>query len=162
MNAWRYREWVINSINADLPIDQITIEQLAGDLLPNATDLQKLATAFNRQTLTNTEGGTDQEQWRVAAVMDRTETLGSVWLGLTVGCARCHNHKYDELTLEEYYKLYAYFNNTDEANTNVPKSREAVVEFTKTKKAHDSRVKTIASILKNRVTALRQQLPTLE
>ena len=162
MNAWRYRDWVINAINTDMPFDRFTIEQLAGDLLPDATDTQRLATAFNRQTLTNTEGGTDQEQWRVAAVMDRTETLGSVWLGLTVGCARCHNHKYDELTLKEYYKLYAYFNNADEANTNVPRSREAITKFKNAKKAHDSKVNTIEATLKNRVTALKQQLPTLE
>ncbi|MBT3635471.1 MAG: DUF1549 domain-containing protein, partial [Opitutae bacterium] len=82
-NAWRYRDWVIEAINEDLPYDQFTVEQLAGDLLPNATPKQRLATAFHRQTLTNTEGGTDQEQWRVAAVMDRLETTGSAWLGLT-------------------------------------------------------------------------------
>ena len=133
MNAWRYRDWVINAINADLPFDRFTIEQLAGDLLPNATDLQKLATAFNRQTLTNTEGGTDQEQWRVAAVMDREETLGSVWLGLTVGCARCHNHKYDQLTQKEYYQLFAYFNNGDESSTNIPRSQQALATSRKPK-----------------------------
>ncbi|MEM6691663.1 MAG: DUF1549 domain-containing protein, partial [Planctomycetota bacterium] len=81
-DAWRYRDWVINAINEDMPFDQFTIEQLAGDMLPDAQPLQRLATAFHRQTLTNSEGGTDSEQWRVAAVMDRTETLGTVWLGL--------------------------------------------------------------------------------
>lgn len=120
-DAWRYRDWVINAINNDMPFDQFTIEQLAGDLLPEAGPLQSLATAFHRQTLTNTEGGTDKEQWRVAAVMDRTETLGTVWLGLSVGCARCHSHKYDQITQREYYQLYAYFNNGDEVNTEVPK-----------------------------------------
>ncbi|MDF1860574.1 MAG: PSD1 and planctomycete cytochrome C domain-containing protein [Verrucomicrobiales bacterium] len=114
MNAWRYRDWVINAFNADLPFDQFTIEQFAGDLLPDRSEDQLLATAFNRQTLTNTEGGTDKEQWRVAAVMDRVETTGTVWLGLTVGCARCHTHKYDEITVDEYYELFAYFNNGDE------------------------------------------------
>ena len=123
-NAWRYRDWVIDAINNDMPIDQFTIEQLAGDLLPDASESQKLATAFNRQTLTNTEGGTDKEQWRIAAIMDRTETLGSVWLGLTVGCARCHNHKYDALTQAEYYQIFAYFNNGDETNTKVRQSDE--------------------------------------
>jgi hypothetical protein len=113
-NAWHYRDWVIQAINHDLGFDRFTIEQLAGDLLPRATDAQRLATAFHRQTLTNTEGGTDQEQWRVAAVMDRTETLGTVWLGLTVGCARCHNHKYDAISHDEYYQLFACFNNGDE------------------------------------------------
>ncbi|MEY3458772.1 MAG: hypothetical protein RL215_1929, partial [Planctomycetota bacterium] len=97
-----------------------TIEQLAGDLLPNATPLQRLATAFHRQTLTNTEGGTDQEEFRVEACFDRTETTGAVWLGLTVGCARCHSHKYDPLTQREYYQLFAVFNNADESTAVVP------------------------------------------
>ena len=90
-----------------MPFDQFTLQQLAGDLLPNATEEQIVATAFNRQTLTNTEGGADQEQFRVEAVFDRTETLGTVWLGLTVGCARCHTHKYDQITHKEYYQLFA-------------------------------------------------------
>lgn len=115
-DAWHYRDWVIQSVNQDIGFDRFTIAQVAGDLIPNGTDAQRLATAFNRQTLTNTEGGTDQEQWRVAAVMDRTETLSTVWLGLTVGCARCHHHKYDAVTQDEYYQLYAFFNNGDEAN----------------------------------------------
>jgi len=110
-DAWRYRDWVIRAINDDLPFDQFTLQQLAGDLLPNATEEQIVATAFNRQTLTNTEGGADQEQFRVEAVFDRTETLGTVWLGLTVGCARCHTHKYDQITHKEYYQLFAFFNN---------------------------------------------------
>lgn len=121
-DAWRYRDWVINAINNDMPFDQFTIEQIAGDLIPDATDEQRLATAFHRQTLTNTEGGTDQEQWRVAAVMDRTETIGSVWLGLSVGCARCHSHKYDQISHDEYYQLFAYFNNADEVNAEIPRS----------------------------------------
>ncbi len=124
MNAWRYRDWVIDAINEDLPFDQFTIQQIAGDLLPDAGENETLATAFNRQTLTNTEGGTDKEQWRVAAVMDRTETFSAVWLGLTVGCARCHTHKYDEITHQEYYQLFAYFNNGDESNTKVKRSEE--------------------------------------
>ncbi len=121
-DAWRFRDWVIRAINDDMPFDQFTIEQLAGDLLPEATPEQIVATAFNRQTLTNTEGGTDQEQFRIEACMDRTETLGTVWLGLTVGCARCHTHKYDQITQTEYYQLFAYFNNGDEANRQVPTS----------------------------------------
>ncbi|MEM7558079.1 MAG: PSD1 and planctomycete cytochrome C domain-containing protein [Planctomycetota bacterium] len=119
-DAWRYRDWVIQAINDDMPFDQFTIQQLAGDMLPEARPMSNLATAFHRQTLTNTEGGTDREQWRVAAVMDRTETVGTVWLGLSVGCARCHNHKYDQISQKEYYQLYAYFNNGDETNTQVP------------------------------------------
>jgi len=162
MNAWRYRDWVINSINADLPFDQFTIQQLAGDLLPNATDLQKLATAFNRQTLTNTEGGTDKEQWRVAAVMDRVETLGSVWLGLTVTCARCHNHKYDQLTHKEYYQLFAYFNNGDETSASVPRSRQKLSAFAETQAAHDTKMKAFQAQVNARDEVLRQSLPKLE
>ena len=162
MNAWRYRDWVINSINADAPFDQFTIEQLAGDLLPNATALQKLATAFNRQTLTNTEGGTDREQWRVAAVMDRVETLGSVWLGLTVGCARCHNHKYDQLTQKEYYQLYAYFNNGDESSASIPRSRQALVDFEDTHKTHDAKVNALQSKITEHDAVLEKQWPALE
>ena len=162
MNAWRYRDWVINSINADLPFDQFTIEQLAGDLLPNATALQKLATAFNRQTLTNTEGGTDREQWRVAAVMDRVETLGSVWLGLTVGCARCHNHKYDQLSQKEYYQLFAYFNNGDESNASIPRSRQALVDFEDTRKAHEAKIIALQAEITKHDTVLKKQWPALE
>lgn len=124
-DAWRYRDWVIRAVNDDLPFDQFTIEQLAGDLLPDATPEQIVATAFNRQTLTNTEGGTDQEQFRVEACFDRTETLGTVWLGLTVGCARCHTHKYDQITQAEYFQLFAFFNNGDEVTRQAPVSPEA-------------------------------------
>ena len=162
MNAWRYRDWVINSINADLPFDQFTIEQLAGDLLPNATALQKLATAFNRQTLTNTEGGTDREQWRVAAVMDRVETLGSVWLGLTVGCARCHNHKYDQITQKEYYQLFAYFNNGDESSASIPRSRQALVDFEDTRKEHEAKVNALQAKINAHDSVLEKQWSALE
>lgn len=124
-DAWRFRDWVIRAVNDDMPFDQFTIEQLAGDLLPEATAEQVVATAFNRQTLTNTEGGTDQEQFRVEACFDRTETLGTVWLGLTVGCARCHTHKYDEITHAEYFQLFAFFNNGDEMTRQAPNSPEA-------------------------------------
>ena len=119
-DAWRYRDWVIAAVNDDMPFDQFTIHQLAGDMLPDATPAEQLATAFHRQTLTNTEGGVDREQFRVAAVMDRTETLGTVWLGLSVGCARCHSHKYDQITQQEYYELYAFFNNADEVEVPFP------------------------------------------
>ncbi len=137
MNAWRYRDWVIEAINADMPFDQFTREQLAGDLLPNPSSMQQLATAFHRQTLTNTEGGTDQEQFRVEAVVDRINTTGTVWLGLTVGCAQCHSHKYDPLTQAEYYQLFAFFNNADETNTSVPQNEEAVKAYETQKAIHD-------------------------
>ncbi len=109
---WRYRDWLIEAINADMSYDQFTIEQLAGDLLPNPTMDQLIATAFHRNTMTNTEGGTDDEEFRVEAVADRVQTTMQVWMGLTFQCARCHNHKYDPITQEEYYKVFAFFNNT--------------------------------------------------
>ncbi|HIM29818.1 MAG TPA: DUF1549 domain-containing protein [Planctomycetes bacterium] len=139
-NAWRYRDWVIEAINQDMPFDQFTIEQLAGDLLPDATSMQKLATAFHRQTLTNTEGGTDQEQFRVEATFDRTETTASVWMGLTMTCARCHTHKYDKISQREYYQLFAFFNNSNEANFAVPTSEEAMQEYLLEKSTHDEKV----------------------
>ena len=117
--AWRYRDWVIDAVNADLPYDRFTIEQLAGDLLPGGTPAQRLATAFHRQTLTNNEGGIDKEEYRVAAVMDRVSTTATVWLGLTAGCAQCHDHPYDPLRQREYYGLFAFFNNADEATANL-------------------------------------------
>lgn len=148
MNAWNYRDWVINAINDDLPFDQFTVEQLAGDLLPDATNMQRLATAFHRQTLTNTEGGTDQEQFRVEAVFDRTETTSAIWLGLTASCARCHTHKYDAITQEEYYQLFAFFNNGDETNFNLPISEEAMAKYREQKAAHDKVVADLNGELK--------------
>jgi mono/diheme cytochrome c family protein len=132
-DAWRYRDWVIDAVNRDLPLDEFTIEQLAGDLLPGATPDQRLATAFHRQTLTNTEGGTDQEQFRVEAVFDRVATTGTVWLGLTVGCAQCHTHKYDPITHQEYYQLFAFFNNGDESQTDVPLVGDPLAKFQREK-----------------------------
>jgi hypothetical protein len=111
---WRYRDWVIDAFNRNLPFDQFTIEQLAGDLLSEPTPDQLLATAFHRNTMTNTEGGTDDEEFRVAAVKDRVDTTGLVWMGLTVGCAKCHNHKYDPISQREYYQLFAIFNQTED------------------------------------------------
>jgi len=147
-DAYRWRDWVIDAINADMPFDQFTVEQLAGDLLPNPTPMQRLATAFHRQTLTNTEGGTDQEQFRVEACFDRTETTGAVWLGLTVGCARCHTHKYDAITQREYYQLFAIFNNGDEQSTVVPKSPEEIAAYGPVKEAHDAAVATATTNLR--------------
>lgn len=115
-DAFRYRDWVIGAFNGDMPYDRFTIEQLAGDLLPGATDDQKIATGLHRMTLTNKEGGVNQEEYRVKAVKDRVSTTSIIWLGLTVGCAECHSHKYDPITQTEYYKLYAFFNNADESN----------------------------------------------
>ncbi len=118
--AWRYRAWLVDALNRDLPFDQFTIEQLAGDLLPQATVDQKIATGFLRQTLSNREGGADLEEYRVAQTVDRTMLAGTVWLGLTVGCARCHSHKYDPVSQREFYQLYAFFDNADEINIDAP------------------------------------------
>ncbi|HAY78234.1 MAG TPA: hypothetical protein DCY79_00345 [Planctomycetaceae bacterium] len=123
--AWRYRAWLVEALNADLPFDQFTAQQLAGDLLP-ATSLQpRLATGFLRQTLSNREGGADPEEFRVKQVIDRTSMVGKVWMGLTVGCAECHDHKYDDLSQHEFYQLYAFFNQADEINLNAPLPHEA-------------------------------------
>jgi hypothetical protein len=119
-HAWRYRQWVIDALNRNLPFDQFTIEQLAGDLLPNATLDQRIAAGFNRNTLTNREGGIDLEEFRTEQVLDRTTTLGTVWLGLTVGCARCHDHKYDPIKQREVYQLFACFNTAKEINIEAP------------------------------------------
>ncbi len=111
-SIWKYRDWVINALNRDLPFDLFTIEQLAGDLLPNATLEQKIATGFNRNTQINQEGGIDPEQFRVESVMDRVNTTATAFLGLTVACAQCHDHKFDPITQKEYYQFYAFFNTT--------------------------------------------------
>ena len=109
-NAWRFRTWVIDAFNANQPFDRFSTEQLAGDLLADATLEQKIATAFHRNTMTNTEGGTDDEEFRVAAVKDRVDTTLQVWMGLTMGCAKCHDHKFDPITQDEYYRFYDMFN----------------------------------------------------
>ena len=113
---WRYRDWVIDAFNKNLPYDQFTIEQLAGDMLPGARSDQILGTAFHRNTMTNTEGGTDNEEFRIAAVKDRVDTTMQVWMGLTAGCAKCHSHKFDPLTQREYYQIFAIFNQTEDAD----------------------------------------------
>jgi hypothetical protein len=113
---WPYRDWVINALNADMPFDKFTIEQLAGDLLPNPSDQQIIATAFHRNTMQNDEGGTDDEEYRVAAVIDRVSTTMQVWMGMTAGCAQCHTHKYDPLSHREFYELFAFFNQTADAD----------------------------------------------
>jgi hypothetical protein len=116
LNIWRYRDWVIEAFNNNLPYDQFTVAQIAGDLLPGATLSDRMATAFHRNTMTNTEGGTDDEEFRVAAIKDRVDTTAQVWMGLTMGCAKCHSHKYDPITNEEYYKFYAFFNQTADSD----------------------------------------------
>jgi hypothetical protein len=112
--VWPYRDWVIRALNDDLPFDRFTAEQLAGDLLPDPTKDQLVATGFHRNTPFNEEGGADPEQFRVERTVDRASTTGAVWLGLTVGCAQCHDHKFDPVTQKDFYRLYAFFNSCDE------------------------------------------------
>ncbi len=145
---WRYRDWVIDAINKDTPLDQFTLEQLAGDLLPNPTTDQRIATAFHRNTMVNDEGGTDNEEFRVAAVKDRVDTTMQVWMGLTMGCAKCHSHKYDPITQSDYYKFYAIFNQTEDAD----KSNDAPTLPTPTR-AQQSEI----AELETKITTLRQQ-----
>ncbi|NLX98322.1 MAG: DUF1549 domain-containing protein [Rhodopirellula sp.] len=161
-DAWRWRDWVIDAVNRDMPFDEFTVRQLAGDLLPEAGPIDRLATAFHRQTLTNTEGGVDQEEFRVAAVKDRVDTTGAIWLGLTVGCAQCHSHKYDQITQREYYQLFAFFNNGDEATAEVPTSDEATARYEEAKKKHDAKSADLAAKLADRREALSETLPFWE
>lgn len=113
--AWPWRDWVIRAFNDNMPFDQFTIEQLAGDLLPNATREQRIATGFHRNSMANNETGIIDEEYRVEAVADRVETTSAVWLGMTIGCAQCHDHKYDPITQQEYYQFFAYFNHSVES-----------------------------------------------
>ena len=113
---WAYRDWVIRALNANMPFDEFTIDQLAGDLLPNPSDDQLIATAFHRNTMTNNEGGTQDEEFRNVAIVDRVNTTMSVWMGTTMACAQCHSHKYDPLSQQEYFQLFAIFNNTEDAD----------------------------------------------
>ncbi len=118
--AWRYRQWVIDALNQDMPFDQFTIEQMAGDLLPGSTPRQKIAAGFHRNTVTSREGGIDLEELRFAQLVDRTNTVGTTWLGLTIGCAQCHDHKYDPIRQSDYYRLLAFFQNALEVDIEAP------------------------------------------
>ncbi len=111
--AWKFRDWVINSFNKDMPFDQFTIEQLAGDMLANATTDQKIATGFHRNTMVNQEGGIDPEEARFEILVDRVGTTATVWLGSTMACAQCHNHKYDPISQKDFYRMMAFFDNAE-------------------------------------------------
>ncbi len=118
--AWRYRQWVIDALNRDEPFDQFTIQQIAGDLLPNASTDDRVATGFLRNTLTNREGGVDRNEARFEQIINRTNTVSTTWLGLTTGCAQCHNHKFDPISQKEYYSLYAFFDHAEEEDIDAP------------------------------------------
>ncbi|MCH7727339.1 MAG: PSD1 domain-containing protein, partial [Planctomycetes bacterium] len=170
-NVWPYRDWVIRALNDDMPFSQFTIEQIAGDLLPGSTVEQKIATGFHRLTTCNVEAGVDPEENRVNQVIDRVNTTGTVWLGTTVECAQCHNHKYDPFTQRDYYRLFAYFNNTPlevEGNGvqfnfvgpkfSLPLTAEQQVERGALKRQMDERNKQLATA----ITTAKQQIPAWE
>ena len=118
--AWRYRNWVIDALNADMPFDEFTVEQIAGDLLPKPTVEQRIATGFHRNVLTNREAGVDRAEARFEQNINRTATIGTVWLGLTVGCAQCHNHKFDPISQREYYQMFAFVSDLEENDIEAP------------------------------------------
>ncbi|MDE2928845.1 MAG: PSD1 and planctomycete cytochrome C domain-containing protein [Acidobacteriota bacterium] len=161
-HAWRYREWVIEAINRDLPYDRFVIEQMAGDLLPDAGIEQRVATGFHRNTLTNREGGVDKEQFRIEQIVDRTNTTASVFLGLTMACAQCHDHKYDPLSQQEYYELFAFLNEAEEKN--LPATLEPeMAAYWRAKREWDLRQEMLMGKMEAERTPLEEELaPTLD
>ena len=150
---WKYRDWVVGALNADQPFDRFSIEQLAGDLLPNATEAQRVATGFHRNTLINQEGGIDVEQFRVDSVFDRVGTTGTVWLGLTIGCAQCHDHKFDPIAQKDFYRLFAFFNNQDEPSMRVRDSGRDAATLAKEAQAAEAE---LIALLSRRADAFRR------
>jgi hypothetical protein len=173
-DLWAYRDWVIQALNRDMPFDRFTIEQLAGDLLPDATDGQKIATGFHRCAPTNCEAGSEPEETRVNQIIDRVNTTAAIWLGTTLECAQCHNHKYDPFTQKEYYQLFAFFNNTaieaERSNPKVPGSIRFVgpsmpLSGTGNQAERDRLAAVLADLdqkLKDRRQTLAQDLPAWE
>ncbi|MCX6620900.1 MAG: DUF1549 domain-containing protein, partial [Acidobacteria bacterium] len=172
---WRWRDWVINAFNSNQPMDQFALEQLAGDLLPNATRAQKIATGFNRNHRINTEDGIIAEEYAVEYVVDRVETTSAVFLGLTLGCARCHDHKYDPIAQKEFYQVYAYFNNVPELGRGMkygnspPLEPSPTDEQARAARALDIRIAAVDRWLQRRAKTLRshrarweQRLPSSE
>ncbi|MCY3002882.1 MAG: PSD1 and planctomycete cytochrome C domain-containing protein [Planctomycetota bacterium] len=153
-----YRDWVIAALNENLPFDQFSIEQLAGDLLPNATRSQRIATAFHRNTMLNEEGGTDAEEFRSAALIDRVNTTATIWMGSTLACAQCHDHKYDPFSQRDYYKLFAAFNQTaDGGKTPEPMLRAPTAEQERELEAIAKRVEELERKLTAADEALDQE-----
>jgi hypothetical protein len=157
-SIWKYRDWVVSSLNADLPFDRFTVEQLAGDLLPDAGEAQRIATGFHRNTPLNQEGGIDVEQFRIDSVIDRVGTTGTVWLGLTVGCAQCHDHKFDPITQKEFYRMFAFFNNQEEPTMKVSDPARDEAKLAASVRDADQ---ALATFLDQRAPALQQWETTL-
>ena len=170
---WPWRDWVIAAFNRNLPFDQFTIEQVAGDLLPEPTREQLVATGFNRNGRLNGEGGRIVAEWFAETVIDRVETVGLTWLGLTVGCARCHDHKYDPVTQKEFFQLFAFFNSVDEtgvldvfsgagANRVGGNSRPVISLPTPAQEAQVAKLETAMTAAQQHVAAAQKQLPALQ
>ena len=150
---WPYRDWVVNALNADMPLDRFTAEQLAGDLLPTPSRSQIIASAYHRNTMTNDEGGTDNEEFRIAAVKDRVDTTMQVWMGLTAGCAKCHTHKYDPISHQDYYRLFAIFNQTEDADRHDEVPLLELLTPAETERRGE---------LRSRIETLEKELPPLD
>lgn len=160
-DMWRWRDWVIDAYNSGMPFDQFTIEQIAGDLLPQATLSQRLATGFQRNHRGNAEGGIVPEEYAVEYVADRVDTLGTVWLGLTIGCARCHDHKFDPIPQRDYYRLFAYFNNIPEFGRAIKEGNSPPALLTPTT-AEQAQLSAIDEQLAHLELALRALQPAVE
>jgi len=148
--AWLYRDWVIDAVNRDVPFDQFTIEQLAGDLLPDATLAKRTATGFLRNTLRNTEAGVDLEEYRLKEIVDRVSTIGVGWLGLSLGCAECHSHKFDPISQREFYEFFAFFNDADDVDVPAPLPGETE-RYEKKQKAWTQHDRSLVSMLNSRL-----------
>lgn len=156
-SIWPYRDWVIDAVNRDMPFDEFTIEQLAGDLLPHPTLQQRIATGFLRNSMLNQEGGIEPEQFRVEALIDRVDALGKAFLGLTVNCCQCHDHKFDPFTQTDYYRLYAFLNNDNEAFLEVPTAEQSRQRRQILDKIHSLELHAM-----DRMTNLQERLRTWE
>lgn len=163
-DMWRWRDWVIAALNANMPLDQFTIEQLAGDLLPNATLSQRIATGFHRNHMVNHENGAIAEEYRIEYVMDRVATTGTVWLGQTWACARCHDHKYDVISQRDFYRMFAYFNNVAENGLDgrdgnaAPQIAAPTAEQQQQLAALEARAKSLTAALQDRAAACDRDL----
>ncbi|MEM7235100.1 MAG: DUF1549 domain-containing protein, partial [Planctomycetota bacterium] len=153
-HAYHWRDWVISAFNRDLPFDEFTEQQIAGDLLPGANEETRLATGFHRNTLTNREGGIDREEDRVKQVVDRTNTVAQVWMGLTAGCAQCHSHKYDPISHAEYYSLFAFFNSADEQDFDLEPTGPQRAQFEMEVAKHEAALASLRKNLEERTSKL--------